>query len=1182
VPDPVRLLMIAALVCLSTAAPLFAQNAGSLRGTVTDGTGSTVPGATVRLSNEATKFTREAQTDANGGYFFAAVEPGAYQLKVELAGFKTYEASSVRVSPNATVGVDVVLQVGQQTETITVRAQLELIQTRTGAREGLITSEQIEKLSIVGRNPLELLRILPGVVAGDPTNNEQAGMFAGASGEMNINGARAQNLGVSLDGANLRDIGANSGTMNVPNNEFVTEIKVLSSNYAAEFGSSGVQVQAVTKSGSSVFHGTLYDYWRNYRFSANDRSRSLVGQEKPKSAYQYPGFTLSGPVTIPGLGFNKNRNKAFFFFGFETARQQVDEGTFLGITPTPGQRQGLFNDYQAGQSLNQAGTVNIPRGFPGAGTPAPNNDLRPYIDPIGQTLINLYPLPNYNDPNNRYNYVFNRLSEQNRNQFVLRADYNISEGTRTYVRLARDKDARERARGLWFSSSGVELPTPIDDTSLGRSAVLNVTSVLSPTATNEVIFTWSQLKNDNVWQDPSRVQRATYGLDNLTNPFASTPFIPNLVMRGDTARGSLWSNNDVDDIFSYNGFIRLGDSFTKVLNTHAIKLGFSAERQYKRQNLTNNANVRLNFGNGAPGTTGVDFGDLLTGILEGAELGTPSAVGEFVAWNVEGYAQDAWRLRRNLTLEYGLRFGKWTNNGEVNDLGALFLPERYNPNAGLFLDASKQRVNGLAYVRDGDVDRNLTDPRPLLFMPRVNVAWDLTGDGNTIVRGGGGLFYTREQGNAQYDIINIAPNAYSATFNASALSGLAGGRGLTYATLGQVDPFGALNGFNLSTASPTELDWPRIWNSSISVMRRLPWHQSVEVGYVGTFARHLAATRQTNVLPVGTLSSGTIGNADLSIPLNRAGLQSSVVNARRPFPTLQDVRYFEPIGRSNYHALQATLTRASGSFNYFVAYTLSKATGTVGNDFAPIDPLEPRRSDGVMPFDRRHILNVSWNWQLGDLGTSKVAKALGNGWNLSGISTFASGTPIRLGFGGDLSSDDMARAWWGTQDFGNFDRNGGIIGDITPTYACDPSRSGSAVGTKVLDISCLGIPAFGQTGPDATPYDLRSPSRMYHDLTVFKNFAIGRGDERLQFRAGFFNIFNQAYPDPGQNDVDLTLEANCNARVNHVPDGTGGFRDNVCDPLGGFTFTSNTQQNFGKVVTKRGHRVIEFALRFFF
>jgi hypothetical protein len=163
----------------------------------------------------------------------------------------------------------------------------------------------------------------------------------------------------------------------------------------------------------------------------------------------------------------------------------------------------------------------------------------------------------------------------------------------------------------------------------------------------------------------------------------------------------------------------------------------------------------------------------------------------------------------------------------------------------------------------------------------------------------------------------------------------------------------------------------------------------------------------------------------------------------------------------------------------------------------------------------------------------------------------------------------------------------GSIGAITPTYTCDPTikGAGSNVGDKVLDISCVGIPAFGQSGPFVAPHDLHSPARNFHDLTVFKDFRIGEGSKRVQFRAGIFNLFNQAYPiapaGPGGSDIDVRLEANCNRRLTGVPNGAGGTVD-VCDPTGGYTFTQNTMDNFGKIITKRGRRVVEFALRLFF
>jgi hypothetical protein len=1178
----------AAIAVLLMAASAFAQSSGSFRGTVTDSSGGVLPGVTVTMTNEATKFARTAVADAKGSFYFAAVEPGTYTIKSELSGFKVREVKGIRVGTNESAGTTIAMEVGAQSETITVSAEREMIQTQTGAREGLITPEQIENISIIGRNPIELLRTLPGVVAPDQTAFETMGTqsgFGAADQSFSINGARSTNIGVTLDGANLRDIGNNGGTMNVPNNEFVAEVKVQMSNYAAEFGTAAINVQAVTRNGSSEFHGSAYDYLRLHSLAANDRARNYAHQDRPETKFQYPGFTLSGPILVPGTGFNKNRDKAFFFLGWEWQRQTLAPDAILGVVPTAGMRQGLFNDFSQGQHLNLNTTVNIPRGFPGEGTPAPNGDMRPYMDPSGIKLLNLYPQPNYTDPNNRYNHIVNDLVDANRSQGVLRVDYNITENTRAYVRLARDSEVAEGLRGLWWQPGSIPLPTPVKQDSLAKTAVFNLTSVFSPTATNEIIFSYSKLTLDNGWEDPSKVLQADQGTA-IENPFGNSKYIPDLVV-GYGAEASMWAAQDVDNIFAYNGFTRVTDNFTKVLNSHAVKIGGIGERQWKQQNFQHQNNVQMVYANWGNGSTGNEFGDMLVGRPAQAVVGQPSAVGHFVAWNWEFYAQDSWKVSKNFTLEYGLRVGKWTNNNETNDLGAIFDPSRYDPSKGTYLDAAKTQLNGVAYATE--IGQDLTDARPILLMPRVNFAYDLSGDGKTIFRGGFGIFYNREQGNAQYGIINVAPNSYAVTLDAGNLTGLGGGQGLTYKTMGDVDPFSQVGGTDLSTMSIDKLDWPRMYQTSFSVARRIPWNHTFEVGYVGTFGRHMAAQYQINSIPIGKFTSGVVNGSDLSNPLNRAAFTNNASNAGRPYPTLQNVNIFQPIGKSDYNALQLTLSRQTGSFTYLATYTYSSFKGTVGGDFAQIDPLDPARSYGRLLGERPHNLSFSWTARLGDpVKNNAFGKAFLNGWNLSGVSTYTSGMPIRLGFSGDLGTDQAEMAWYGTRDFLGYsqDFSQGGTGAITPTYTCDPTKgSDGKVGDKVLNLNCIGIPAFGQSGPFDSTYNLRAPSRNFHDITVFKDFRFG-GSKRMQVRMGVFNLFNQAYPiapaGPGGSDIDIRLEANCNVKVNHVPNGEGGFADNVCDPTKGYTFTQNTVDNFGKVITKRGRRVVELALRLFF
>jgi hypothetical protein len=1174
--------IVLALLVMLAAGAAFAQDTGSVRGTVTDATGAIVPGATVTLQNEATRFNRNVVTDAKGAYYFGAVSPGVYTITVEIPGFKMASRKGFRINQREAAGFDVALEVGAQTERIEVTAQREMIQTQTGAREGLLTSEQIDNLSVVGRSPLELLRILPGSVMPDVSSLESVGNLTGVSNtnqdaQYTVNGIRGSNTVITLDGSRLADFGSNNGVIVVPNNDMVSEVKVQASNYAAEFGSAGVQVNAITKGGSSEFHGTLYDYIRDYHFQANDRSNSYTGTARPKSKFQYPGGNLSGPILIPGTDFNKNRDKAFFFFGLEVQRQQVDFGSNLAVTPTTAMRNGDFSAL-TGNNLGLPGTVNIPGGYPGAGSAAPGNNVAPYIDPFGQMLMNLYPAATGSYNNDRYNYVFSKLEPQNRLQMVLRLDYNFSENTKAYVRLAQDGETMEKARGAWWNSSSYDLPSSLTHQNKGRSISANLTSVLSPTTTNEFLFTFSKLKLDIYHTNPEAVSLSALGFPDFKGPWGQqTEVAPvNLINTWSQPVGDLWDPVG-QDIFAYNSSMMFTDTFTKVMNTHAIKAGLSVERARKDQNFNNNENVEMIYSNWGNGTTGNVFGDTLTARPSQVTAGTASAIGNFQLWNIDFFVQDSWKVKKNLTLEYGIRFSKMTNNIERNGLGAVFDVGRYDPSKGAFRDDSKTYMNGVAYAGLGEVSKNLIGTRPIYAMPRVNFAWDTKGNGDLIVRGGAGLFYNRPMGNAEYDVIHYSPYAYSITMDAGSTQNFEGGR-MDYNTIGTTDPFAFVGGIAIpQSVDPGSVHYPRYFTTSLSVGKRLPGQQFLEVGYVGTFGRHLLNSQNQNIVPEGALT------AAYPDPVIRAALDASVVTSYRRWPTLGGVDFWQYTATSNYHALQATLSRqTSGRFQYFLTYTFSKVLGMINSEYTEIDPFAPRqRSYGITSYDRTHVANLSWNYMVPDLTKSSngFLKGLLNGWQMSGISNFSSGIPIRLSLSGDIASDGMQNAWFGSPD---------VMGETpgsapTAVYTCNPQTANANLGDKLLDIGCLNLPAFGETGNWVPQYYMRTPARNTHDLTVFKNFGLG-GSKKLQFRVGAFNIFNQAFPtyNIGFNDLDLTLQTTCNVHVNGVSNSAGGTVDNICDPRGGFSFTQQSIDNFGKVISKRGRRIIEFAVKFYF
>jgi hypothetical protein len=336
--------------------------------------------------------------------------------------------------------------------------------------------------------------------------------------------------------------------------------------------------------------------------------------------------------------------------------------------------------------------------------------------------------------------------------------------------------------------------------------------------------------------------------------------------------------------------------------------------------------------------------------------------------------------------------------------------------------------------------------------------------------------------------------------------------------------------------------------------------------------------------------SGTVGNADLSVPVQRlaVGQNGGLLVPFTPFPAYQDVQYADFGGTSAYHSLQATLKRQTGHLTYLVAYTFSKALGlqSVNESGDLVDPVDARhRSWGVLPYDRTHVLNVSYSYQLPDGARgsfrNRLTAGVLNGWQVSGITTYSSGMPYRLNFGGELSQGWTAIGFFGSNAYSTSSTSSSAI---APVFTSNPSRSGTAVGDKILDINSLAIPAFGQSGPYVSPFYLRSPNRSNTDFSVFKNFPIGES-ARVQFRAGFFNMFNQAYPivsGAGGADFNTYLNTDCNVRVDNVPNGTGTTSNGVCDPTQGYHFTPDTLANFGKIQNKHGHRIVEFALKLMF
>jgi carboxypeptidase family protein len=1299
-----EILLVIAVIAAVISSGWAQTGSGTIRGTVKDPAGALVANASVTLLNPRTNAERKARTNAEGIYVFSSTSPGAYTVKVEAPGFKTTVRTNVVVSPAETRGLDVALEIGA-TDEVTITATLEEVKTETGERSNTIKATQIDNLSIISRNSVELLRILPGVVAPDSSSYERSG-FGDAAGYA-VNGQRGFNNTISIDGSRVIDIGCNCGSIVSLNNDMVQEVTIKTSNYAPEHGNSGVQITGTTKSGGKDFHGSLYGYTRNEALASNDRSRNYVkaadpaspGGQKQLGRFHYPGFTLSGPVYLPKKvfgplgGFNQNRDKLFFFVGFEVQRQKFSAETKQAVVPTLKQRRGDFSEFVGpigsadflGQPVRPF-PVRVPGGSAAAGTDIINHDISPYIDPIGRILTGLYPLPNFNDPNRRFNYIAAPIQSQDRTDFKTRFDYKLSERSSLYVRLTRELETYDGPYGMWWGPSTYELPSPVVETRLGRSLAVGLTQVLNPSLTNEVVFSGSKLKMDNQYADPEKLTLTAFGLDKLLRlPFDNTqfgrqsPYVPLSIIS--FSLGQLFSPG-TNPLFAHNDSFSITDNLTKVSGSHTFKFGTVLEQANKKNNFQGDPDPQGQFeiDRGLARGVGYEFGNLLVGHINSVGHGTRVPIGNFRFYNYEFYAQDSWKLRPNLTLEYGARISHMTVNQERKGFDTLFDPSAYLRGGGYYIDGDPFRPNGVLSAARGEIQKGVFDPPALLWAPRLNFAWDVFRNSNLVFRGGIGIFYNRSRGDFQYDAIlrsavngNVGARIFGDRFIPG--SGLAnGGRGpeddlsfddlggLTLSNMGivtlpngvrlPVDPIQlASGGGNIISPDPNSRDFPETYTMSLNIATRLPRQTVLEAGYVGTFGRHLPSRLPINYVPVGALLRGGVpgdkgitietlkdpncdrgearivngvvqevirrGNcafemvtqfADLSNPLHRVALAGESINKFRPFSDLNYVRYQEYTGTSNYHSLQVTLSRQTGkNLQFYATYTFSKVLGTTAMEFSDLDPLDTRgRSYGVLNFDRTHIFNLSYNYNLPNASPSKHAFARGlfNGWQLSGITTLSSGTPIRLRFNGDLTGNNLPIAAFGSDAFSN-DSNS--AGGIAPIFIRDPRMDGNQIGDKMLDLGAIAIPGFGASGATIAPFYFRTPRTMNWDLSLFKNFKI-KESKNLQFRAGFFNIFNQAYPkifsnnNASASDINLTLDTRCvrtlvnqtvvlsdgtvrfgeNGYTQRVPNGNSGAVSGICDPAKPIAFTADTINNFGSITNKRGHRVIELALKFTF
>ena len=440
----------------------------------------------------------------------------------------------------------------------------------------------------------------------------------------------------------------------------------------------------------------------------------------------------------------------------------------------------------------------------------------------------------------------------------------------------------------WAPADVVALPTPNIGENRGRSFAGNVVTVLSPSMTNEVLVSYSRLTLDNRFKDPSLLMQGAGGITfNGIFPAESTsPYLPTDMLHGwggSGQVGNLWAK--ANDMYAHNDALQFSNKLTKLAGAHGLKFGVSVERGQKQQNFQNLEAGQLWFGTDNDTGTGNSGADMLVGRIGQFNQGTArngnpapgQPFGEFRYWNFDAFAQDSWKLRSNLTLEYGVRFGYWTNNSELHGLGGYFTPDALRLDQGIVPRSGHVPARERRLLRR-DRLRARRHPRRTARRSRCRAStWrgTSTARATTSLRGGYGIFYNRNMGNVEYDnTLRLAPNAYQVATDFWAGGGYGNGLGLTYDTVSEATLANRIGSIGINSLTPDSFTWPKTHSFSVSYARRIPWNQVVEASYVGTRGRDLVSRSNGNVMPYGVMSSGTFNGVDLSVPVNRVAVAS--------------------------------------------------------------------------------------------------------------------------------------------------------------------------------------------------------------------------------------------------------------------------------------------------------------------